>query len=96
MKWATTADRDGDCSIFTPEPGRQMFIGVGCTPGQSVRIVEKHNEDDDKLQALRSALLALLDAMDFTAGNCQPNQSVGAVVDAVLISNARRAINDTA
>ena len=32
------------------------------------------------VQALRSLLMVVLDAVDYTAGNCRPNEMVGAVL----------------
>lgn len=43
-------------------------------------------------QRLRAALLAILDAVDYKAGNCRVNDMVGAVLPAVLIERAREAL----
>lgn len=43
-------------------------------------------------QDLRACLQALLDAVDYTAGNCSPTEMVGAVLPKVLILNARLAL----
>lgn len=40
----------------------------------------------------KAALQALLDAMDYTSGACSLTEMVGAVVDKILIDNAREAI----
>lgn len=45
-----------------------------------------------KEQQLRAALLALLDAVDYTTGACSMTELVGAVLPAVLIANARKAL----
>lgn len=39
----------------------------------------------------RTALLTLLDSMDYTVGNCRPNEMVGAVVPAEMIRMCRQA-----
>ncbi len=39
----------------------------------------------------RTALLTLLDSMDYTVGNCRPNEMVGAVVPAEMIRMCREA-----
>jgi len=41
---------------------------------------------------LRAPLLAILDAVDYTADACAPTERVGAVLPAVLIENARSAL----
>lgn len=41
----------------------------------------------------RTALLSILDAVDYTAGNCRTNEMVSAVLDRVLITNARAALS---
>ena len=43
-------------------------------------------------QELRTALLVILDAMDYTSGACRVNEMVGAVVPTVIIVNARNAL----
>ena len=45
-----------------------------------------------KIENLRSSLQAILDAVDYTAGNCRPNAMVGATLDRVLITNARETL----
>ena len=37
------------------------------------------------VQALRSLLMVVLDAVDYTAGNCRPNEMVGAVLSQEVI-----------
>jgi hypothetical protein len=41
---------------------------------------------------LRAALLTILDAVDYTAGNCRTNDMVSAALDRVLIVNARKVL----
>ncbi len=55
------------------------------------RMGKTTNEPD-----LRAALLALLDAVDYTKGACSPTEMVGAVLPQVLIGNARKALSSTA
>ena len=43
-------------------------------------------------QELNAALATILDAVDYTAGNCGPTEMVGAVLDSALIEKARRAL----
>lgn len=45
-----------------------------------------------KEQELRAALLAILDAVDYTSGACRVNEMVGAVLPAVLIERARKVL----
>lgn len=42
-----------------------------------------------KEQDLRACLQAILDAVDYTAGNCNQTEMVGAVLPKILILNAR-------
>ena len=42
---------------------------------------------------IASALRAILDAIDYTSGNCRQNEMVGAVLDRQLIENARTALS---
>ena len=42
---------------------------------------------------IASALRAILDAIDYTTGNCRPNEMVGAVLDKRIIENARAALS---
>ena len=46
----------------------------------------------EHIRELRSAILAILDAADYTSGNCRANDMVGAVLDRVLIVKARAAL----
>jgi hypothetical protein len=39
----------------------------------------------------RTALLTLLDQVDYTAGNCRPNEMVGAVLPVEIIRMCRQA-----
>lgn len=48
--------------------------------------------NETKDQALRAALLALLDAVDYSAGNCRVNEQIGAVLPLCLIALARKAL----
>lgn len=48
--------------------------------------------DETKEQKLRAALLAILDAIDYTDGACRVNDMVGAVLPKVLIERAREAL----
>lgn len=43
----------------------------------------------------RTALLTLLDQVDYTAGNCRPNEMVGAVLDKRVIALCREAAQQT-
>ena len=43
---------------------------------------------------VRAALQVLLDCMDFTKGNCNPTEMVGAVVPIEVIENASRALRE--
>lgn len=45
-----------------------------------------------KEQELRTALQAMLDAVDYTSGACLMTEWVGAVLPLVLIENARKAL----
>lgn len=45
-----------------------------------------------KEQELRAALLAILDAVDFTSGNCRVSEPIGAVLPGELIHRAREAL----
>lgn len=40
----------------------------------------------------KTALLTLLDQIDYTAGNCRPNEMVGAVLSKEIIAMCRQAI----
>lgn len=42
--------------------------------------------------AIRAALLAILDAVDYTDGACRVNDMVGAVLPKILIERAREAL----
>jgi hypothetical protein len=42
----------------------------------------------------RTALATVLDSVDYTAGNCRPNEMVGAVLPKEMIVMARQAIAD--
>ena len=42
----------------------------------------------------RTALATVLDQVDYTAGNCRPNEMVGAVLPKEVIVLARQAIAD--
>lgn len=46
----------------------------------------------DRADEVRAALLAILDGVDYTTGACRPNEQVGVVLPAVLIENARKAL----
>lgn len=43
----------------------------------------------------KTALAAILDSVDYTAGNCRPNELVGTVLPEELIVIARRAIAES-
>lgn len=53
------------------------------------------SKPEQQIADLRAALAALLDAMDYTSGNCRPNEQVGAVVPKILILNARLILSIT-
>ena len=42
----------------------------------------------------RTALTIVLDQVDYTAGNCRPNEMVGAVLPKEVIALARQAIEE--
>lgn len=45
-----------------------------------------------ELQRVRAALLAILDAVDYTSGACRLNEMVGAVLPEQLIVTARKVL----
>lgn len=45
-----------------------------------------------EIKTLRGALLALLDNIDYTVGNCLPYEPVDAVLPEILINTAREAL----
>lgn len=48
--------------------------------------------DADKANLLRQWLAVVLDQIDYTAGNCNVTDMVGAVIDAGVLRNARDAL----
>lgn len=44
---------------------------------------------------LRAALYTILDAVDYRAGNCRPNEMVGAVLDERLLATVRNVLERT-
>jgi hypothetical protein len=49
-------------------------------------------EDQSKrIEALRTALLLLLDNIDYEAGNCRVNEMIGAVLPKEILRKAREA-----
>ena len=42
--------------------------------------------------AMRQALQTILDAVDYTVGNCRPNEMVGAVLPVELIKQAKESL----
>jgi len=44
---------------------------------------------------IRTALLTILDQVDYTAGNCRVNEMVGAVLPVEVIKLAREALEET-
>lgn len=55
MKWATTADKDGDLAVFT-EDGCQL-VGVAATVRQALNFVQRHNEDIDDAHRERKEMV---------------------------------------
>jgi len=47
------------------------------------------------MNELRAALAVILDAVDYTNGNCGPTEMVAAVLPVELISQARAALQAT-
>jgi len=45
------------------------------------------------IENIRASLLSILDDVDYTVGNCRPNDMVGAALDRVIIANARKVLN---
>lgn len=60
--------------------------------------LEEHNvelvlrEQLSRYEAVRTSLLTILDAVDYTAGNCRINEAVAAALPKELIDNARNAL----
>lgn len=52
----------------------------------------QRNRALDEVNQLRAALLAILDAIDYTEGACRLNEQVGAVLPEVLLKNAHKAL----
>lgn len=47
---------------------------------------------EDKADELRTALLLVLDCVDYTHGNCRMNEMVAAVLPKEIIERARKAV----
>ena len=60
---------------------------------QHVPVIVQRDRAEAKALELRVALLTILDAVDYTAGNCRTNDMVSAALDRVLITNARTALS---
>lgn len=59
------------------------------------RMAEMTNREaatEKREENLRAALLAILDAVDYTNSACKPNEMVGAVLPEGLIKQARKAL----
>jgi DNA-directed RNA polymerase subunit RPC12/RpoP len=50
-----------------------------------VNLAEENEKLKLTIQTLRSLLLVVLDAADYTSGNCRPNEMVGAVLPQEVI-----------
>ena len=50
------------------------------------------SDSEKREAAIRAALLALLDAVDYTPGACGLSEPIGAVLPSILIENARKAL----
>ncbi len=47
-----------------------------------------------EVERLTAALLLVLDQVDYTVGNCRPNEMIGAVLPVEVITVARKALED--
>jgi hypothetical protein len=48
-------------------------------------------DQSERIEAFRTALLLLLDNIDYEAGNCRVNEMVGAVLPKEILRKAREA-----
>ena len=48
--------------------------------------------DSEKMEAMRTALLLILDNIDYEAGNCRINEMIGAVLPKEMLRIAKSAV----
>jgi len=49
-------------------------------------------DQSERIEVLRRALLLLLDNIDYEAGNCRVNEMIGAVLPKEILRKAREAV----
>ena len=61
-------------------------------------VIEAYNrtiaEKDKRIRELETTLQILLDAVDYTSGNCKVSEMIGAVLPKVLIETARKTLSN--
>jgi len=54
-----------------------------------------YHDERAKTEKLKAIIRLMLDATDYTAGACRPNEAVGAVLPKEIIAKARAAVDES-
>lgn len=62
-------------------------------PISSSALMDTIENQERHIEALRTALLLLLDNIDYSVGNCRPNEMIAAILPREILVVARRAVS---